>query len=221
MQVLLIALNYIIVGYNESSNKTGARLTVKKLGEATPKAINTTMNIYSSTTKPTGNIKIMPMDTIYHGDVTKPPNTNHHHRIMMDPSLQVKKEMMIDPVDGNGYNESSNKTRARLTVKKLGEATPKAINTTMNIDSSTTKTTGIMIDPVQQKNNTAGDHNMKLPVYRGECCSQYGMKFIECITSTFNVNTIAIQDITHECHVFEGKNLETMTNKEKRFILYW
>ena len=69
---------------------------MKKLGEATPKAINTTMNIDSSTKKTTGNIKTIPMDTIYHGDVTKPPNTNHHHRIMMDPSLQVKKETMID-----------------------------------------------------------------------------------------------------------------------------
>ena len=69
---------------------------MKKLADATPKSINTTMNVDSSTTKPTGNIKTMTMDTIYHGDVTKPPNTNHHHRIMMDPSLQVKKETMID-----------------------------------------------------------------------------------------------------------------------------
>ena len=169
MQVLLIALNYNIVGYNDSFNKTGAQLTVKKLGEVTPKAINTTMNIDISTTKPTGNIKTMPINTIYHGGVTKPPNTNHHYRIMMDPSLQVKKEMIINPVDGNGHNENSDKIGARLTVKKLGEATLKAINTTMNIDSITTKPTGIAIDPVQQQNNTAGDHNMKLSVCRGEC----------------------------------------------------
>ena len=68
MQVLLIALNYTIVGYNESSHETGTRLTVKKLGETTPNSINTTMNIDGSTPKPTGNIKTMPINTIYHGD---------------------------------------------------------------------------------------------------------------------------------------------------------
>ena len=62
---------------------------------------------------------------------------------------------------------------------------------------------------------------MKLPVCRGGCCSQYGMNFIERIMSTFNVNNIAIPGIMHECRFVEGKYLDTMTNKEKIFILYW
>ena len=45
MQVLLIALNYTIVGYNESSRQTGTRLTVKKLGKTIANSISATMNI--------------------------------------------------------------------------------------------------------------------------------------------------------------------------------
>ena len=126
MQVLLIALNYTIVGYNEKSHQIGTRSTVKKLGGTTPKS-RTAMNI-------------------------------------------GKAEMMINPIDDNAT---------------------KSNNPTMNID-----------------------------VCRGECCSRYGMNFIECITYTFNVNSMAIDDIMHECHFVEGKNSETMTNKEKRFLLY-
>ena len=171
MQVLLIALNYTIVGYNESSHDTGTRLTVKKLGETTPNSINITMNIDGSTPKPTGNFKTIPIDTMYYGDDTKPPNTKHNHRNMMDPSLKVKMEMMINPVHDN---------------------TTKSTNPTMNID-----------------------------VCREECCSRYGINFIECITHTFNVDSMAIDDIMHGCYFVEGKYSETMTNKEKRFLLYW
>ena len=250
MQVLLIALNYTIVGYNESFRKTGARLTVKKPSEATPKPINMN-NICDAKTRETNtnNNDTGNLDS----DATKPYNTRTHRRIKMDPSFQVKKEMIIDSagdnktkndhimnIDGSEMKPSSNETKTAGHIKTIpmdnmyhrtnnicdNTMTPTYTgdHDTVNINSYVTEspdTKDMMIDPVQQKKQAAVDHHMKMPVCKGECCSRYGINFIECITSTFNVNTIAIDDIMFECHFVEGKYSETMTNKEKRFLLYW
>ena len=56
---------------------------------------------------------------------------------------------------------------------------------------------------------------------KGECCSVYGMNFIACIVKTFNIKGLCIEDIMSQCHYMDGKEHTNLTNKERRFVLYW
>ena len=60
------------------------------------------------------------------------------------------------------------------------------------------------------------------PICKGIGCSIYGINFVQCITKTFAINTIVLDDILVDCpFVNDDKTSETMINKEKRFLLYW
>ena len=84
-------------------------------------------------------------------------------------------------------------------MKKLGKTTPKS-RTSINIGK-----VEMIINPVDGNTTESNNPTMNIDVCRGECCSRYGMNFIECIAYTFNINSMAIYDIMHECHFVEGE----------------
>lgn len=72
------------------------------------------------------------------------------------------------------------------------------------------------LEPMTKKKSTI------LPSFKGGDCSRYGIKFIECITSTFNVKDILIDRRYNARMSFvEGKRLQDNIKQRKRFLLYW
>ena len=54
-----------------------------------------------------------------------------------------------------------------------------------------------------------------------EWCSLYGMKFMECVSRTFCVKYMVIDDLIKEYLLMEGDDCSNSSYKQKRFILYW
>ena len=78
-------------------------------------------------------------------------------------------------------------------------------NTTSNINSTSSET-----------------HTIGYPICKGIGCSIYCINFVQCITKTFAINHIVLDDILVDCpFVNDDKTSDTMINKDKRFLLYW
>jgi len=65
------------------------------------------------------------------------------------------------------------------------------------------------------KENTNGKYN-------GGTCSIYGNNCVECVTHTFIIKDIVLDDLLIECY-FMDENLssDTMVPKHKMLLLYW
>ena len=64
--------------------------------------------------------------------------------------------------------------------------------------------------------------NVCFPICKGIGCSIYGINFFQCITKTFVINGIILDDILLDCpFVNDDKTIKTTMNKETHFLLYW
>ena len=55
----------------------------------------------------------------------------------------------------------------------------------------------------------------------GEECSLYGLKFNGCVANMFDIASMNIVDLRMECGYVGHSDVELMTNKQRRFVLYW
>ena len=55
----------------------------------------------------------------------------------------------------------------------------------------------------------------------GELCNRYGLSFGTCILHHFPVDKLVIEDVMRECHYVDGRDSDALSNREKRFCLYY
>ena len=55
----------------------------------------------------------------------------------------------------------------------------------------------------------------------GELCSRYRLSFGTCILHHFPVYKLVIEDVMRECHYVDGRDSDALSNREKRFCLYY
>ncbi|KAL7527143.1 hypothetical protein ACHAXR_001827 [Thalassiosira sp. AJA248-18] len=55
---------------------------------------------------------------------------------------------------------------------------------------------------------------------QGELCSQHGVEFVVCLTECVPVESVSLPMVAREC-VFANKDVEMMSQSEKRFLLYY
>ena len=55
----------------------------------------------------------------------------------------------------------------------------------------------------------------------GRLCNRYGLSFSTYILNHFSVDKLVIEDVMRECHYVDGRDSDDLSDREKRFCLYY